>query len=346
LLADSIRGSLLLGSWPLLSACREESSQALPRQSLGDYASAMLAISFIGPTCIERSGFDAGTSDAQVISELNGALQARIDQTAPDSEIPEALDALIRSDFEAGRLVEVDGWQLSATECSLAALAAAIQGIRSPQTPQPDEVRLGTVAKIVDWGPRSTLQGKKFNEQADGHCGLWFKTEGAPASTAVLFDGVPQATQIYPDLLTSGISGQQMHEVLSHPGVYPVELLDRSRQIRQPVGEFEVVPSAASVAPGQAAACGIFTWGPTTAAAGQPFNEQPGGASAFWVKTDCAVTGAVLELDGEPLKTTLYPQKLTASVPAGHKLGPGEHPLTLLLPGGERLPVGMLRVDP
>ena len=76
-----------------------------------------------------------------------------------------------------------------------------------------------------------------------------------------------------------------------------------------------------------------------------PFNEQPSGASAFWVRTDCAVTGAVLELDGEPLKTTLRPQLLTASVPAGHELGPGEYPLTLLLPGGERMPVGMLRVD-
>lgn len=344
LLVDLGGVAVFVGGWPLLAAARagsEQAEQAPPPHALGDYAAAMAAISFLGPVCLEQAGFDAHADRAQVVSELSGRLQGRIDRAAPGLELPAAVDTLIRADFAAGNLVEIDGWQLSAAECSLAALAAAVQDLRSPVAPQPEEVRLGTIVEVTNWGPRSTLQGQKFNEQSDGHCGLWFKAVGAPASVAVLFDGKQQATQVYPEGLTSGISGQHMEEVLGRPGVYSVELLDRSARIRQPLGEFEVVavPTAEELA-----SCEVTDWGPTQATAGEPFNEQPGGASAFWVRTDCAVPGAVLEFDGRALKTTVHSRLLTAPVPRGHELQAGDYPLVVLLPGERRVPAGSLRV--
>jgi hypothetical protein len=344
-----VRAGLLVGSAPLMFACREQGDSGIKmaESPLAEYAQNMKAISYIGPLCIARAGFAEGDSRDIIQHTLMLSLEQKIAEEQGDADLVEILDQLIRKDFAAGDIVEIEGWQLSSTECELAALAAAFQGYLASVIPEGRQEQTGTIVEVINWGPQSTLQGELFNEQADGHSGMWIKAAGAPASVVVLFNGESQGTQVYDEHITSGIRGEFMRKVVETPGVYPVELLDRSRMIRQKVGEFRVIETAAPKEPGSPADCTVQSWGPNRSISGQPFNEQPGGASAFWVKTDCALPGAELVLDGVPLKTTVRENLLTASVPAGHRLEPGQYELIIRAAGsGTPVKAGVLQVEP
>jgi hypothetical protein len=352
LISCAARAGLLAGTAPMLLACSEDERPGTGAgvTPLAQYALAMQAIAYIGPLCIEKSGFAATDDSDSIRQALTRELEGRLSAAGTEQDLAPSIDALIREDFAGGRIIDVDGWQLSETECRLAALAAATQGRRSPAMPELSPERAGTVVEVSNWGPQSTPQREVFNEQADGHAGLWFKAENAPASAVIVFDGKVQATQVYAGHMTSGIHGKHMEEVINTPGVYTVELLDRARRIRQPIGEFRVIGTAgpqASAGAAAMAACTVQSWGPDRGSAGKPFNEQPGGASAFWVRTDCALPGSELILEGVPLKTTVRDRLLTATVPEGHKLAPGSYELLVRVGGGERLVrAGDFRVQP
>jgi hypothetical protein len=333
----------------MMFACREQGDSVtkMAELPLAEYAQNMKAISYIGPLCIAKAGFAEGDSPDVIQRTLMSSMEQRIAGEQGDAVLVEILDQLIRNDFAAGDIVEIEGWQLSSTECELAALAAAYQGYLAPVIPEGRQEQAGTVVEVSNWGPQSTQQGELFNVQADGHSGMWIKAAGAPASVVVLFNGESQGTQVYAEHITSGIRGEFMRKVVETPGVYPVELLDRSRMIRQKIGEFRVIAKTTPREPGSPVDCTVQSWGPNRSIAGEPFNEQPGGASAFWVKTDCAFPGAELVLDGVPLKTTVRENLLTASVPAGHELEPGQYELIIRVAGnGAPVKAGVLQVDP
>lgn len=351
LLLNTARSALLLAWGHGLVACsREPGSTAAtptappaePVKTLDQYAATMQAVSYIGVSCRKPLGLGDLPDD-----QLRVALEAELEPLATPFDTPEALrarvDELIRADFDAGAVIEVEAWRLSRTECLLAALAALAQGYETAQVPEQPKLRIGTIVEVEDWGPKSTRQGQPFNQQSDGHSGMWFKARGAPASVVLMFDGRSQTTQVYAEHLTSGIRGAQMEQVLNNPGAYEVALFDKATMTRQPVGEFVVEP-APEAAP-FAEACRVEAWGPDRAVPGQPFNEQPDGASAFWIRTNCARDGSVVQLDGVALKTTVRDGLLTASAPNGHELAPGEHAVTILVGGtGETLQVGILTV--
>lgn len=355
LIIAAARSSVLLSSAFVLTACSDSDSTAVslpPTEpgSLDEYTRQMQAISYIGVACRENIGFHEDQPIEAIKADLEQRLLADLGESAANDSISDAVDQAIRNDFSAGRLIEIDGWQLSETECRLAALAAVQQGFETAQAPAPPKDRYGKIVEINAWGPQSTIQGQIFNEQPDGHGGIWLQATGIPASVVLQFGGKTQGTQVYADHLTSGLRDEYMHEVIDTPGVYQVELYDKASLMRQVVGEFTVKASGdqpRKIPDEQLASCKIDTWGPDKGRVGEAFNRQPSGASAFWVRTKCAAEGSQLLLDGEALKTTLRKDLLTATAPNGHQLGVGPHELELRIGSGPQLvKVGTLFIEP
>lgn len=76
----------------------------------------------------------------------------------------------------------------------------------------------------------------------------------------------------------------------------------------------------------------IVGFGPTPVDHGKPFNVQPNGDSAIWVRVDKPADPAdVLLLDGHPLNTMVNGDLLTAVVPLSVIATPGPKPLLVEL---------------
>ncbi len=94
--------------------------------------------------------------------------------------------------------------------------------------------------------------------------------------------------------------------------------------------------------------CPVLQWGPAEVFAGERFNPQPDGSSAFWLKSDCAPRRAMLRFDGRLIETVRRLPTLTAALNAdAYLMQEGEWPLELYDPDTrQHLPLGMLRVLP
>ena len=74
----------------------------------------------------------------------------------------------------------------------------------------------------------------------------------------------------------------------------------------------------------------IVAFGPHTVKAGVVFARQPNGQAALWLKTaDDLVLGAVIVLNGAPLKTHVNGNHATAWVPAELYAKAGSYPLQI-----------------
>lgn len=94
--------------------------------------------------------------------------------------------------------------------------------------------------------------------------------------------------------------------------------------------------------------CPIEKWGPQQVYAGERFNPQPDGSSAFWLQTECAPKRVMLEFDGRLIETVLRLPIITAALNADRYLmQEGEWPLQLYDPSTrQRQPIGTLQVLP
>lgn len=287
-------------------------------------------------------------------SSLMAALEARIDGQAVD--IASEIARLIREDFAQNRLCELEGWQLSLTECQLAGLRYLLVGPAVADASEPmSDVGLGSdgflegvIAPLEDWGPKRTLEQLKFNVQSDGHSGIWFKIQGAPAHARIEIDGMSMPTVVTDTLITSGLFGRLQARMLATPGEYTIALIDPVRKIRQVLGVFSVAAD-----PRQAKArgevesifCEVTDWGPQQTEAGVAANEQPDGSMGVWMRTDCFPEGADLLLEGDRLPTTRTEFGLTAKIPPALLGSPGAKELYFLdEETGERQQVGYIQV--
>ena len=321
--------ALLLVPAGWLAGCSEslpEVAQLAPDHRGAEAALRTLArhlrgVNYVGPVCLQRRP-DAGA---------RALLEPLRRSGAPTLEA--ALQSVIAADFREGRVEDVAGWQLSATECELAALAALEQGLTVPSTYDLEQWTEGTLVEVRGWGPQATTAGEMFNPQPDGHAGIWIQADNAPASVQFWFAGRLRATAVFPNVITSGLAGDLLEEVIHTPGEYPVALVDTSRGLTQSLGTFVVraPPRPALLEDGRTSKifCTVDGWGPHYAGAGEAFNRQPNGVAAFWVRTDCAPATARLVLDDVPLPTTVTPNTVTAQVPHYAQLGPGTWPLRL-----------------
>ena len=94
--------------------------------------------------------------------------------------------------------------------------------------------------------------------------------------------------------------------------------------------------------------CAIKAWGPTKAYAGERFNEQADGSSAFWFQTECAPERVMLVFEGQLIETNRNRDAVTAGLNADrYLLEPGTHEVALFDPKtASRIVVGQFQVLP
>jgi hypothetical protein len=331
----------------LLAGCERQAGSALSTtvgapdagKALRELGASLNGIEFVGPVCRQEFPGDDPAS-------------ALLERLEPFSEQPlhKALNERIRRDHEAGERIDIGGWQLARTECMLLAVAAQAQGLGEPSLSDLPDLRFEPFADIERWGPQETIEGEIFNPIGNGRGGFWVRVaDSVPGATRLVLDGIELATHFEPGVVTASLEPDYMDEVIANPGMYELLMVDTSRNVAQRVGHLTVrpMPPKATLDDGSQsnAFCEIERWGPDHAPQGQPFNEQPDGSAAFWVRIGCAPETAQLVLDDKPLPTTVHTGIVTARVPHYADLESGKHTLAIHDPAsGEKLTIGILNI--
>lgn len=309
-------------------------------RALEALAGELRGIEAVAPVCARRVGSD------DPLAKLHESLLE-----APGSLI-EALRLRVAADFDNGRVVDIDGWRISVSECLLLAGAARLQGLSADSEIAEKPFREETFMDIELWGPDLTLQGRIFNPVGNGRGGFWLRVASpVNGSMRLLLDGRELATHFEPGVITASLDPEFMQEVISQPGVHELVLVDNSRRLRQSVGFLEVVerPPMATLPDGTDSKvfCEPGNWGPQASVVGEAFNRQPDGSAGFWLHIGCAPESAVMVLDGVELPTTVRSDMMiTARVEHFTELQRGEYPLVLVdRASGEKVPVGSLTVQ-
>lgn len=283
---------------------------------------------------------------APSLRQLGKTIDRRIDLQAPDLAVATA--ARVRRDFAEGQLCELDGWRLSLMECQLAGLRhlalradpanlALMQ--QQERARQQQGLTEGEIAPLANWGPRKTVQGQKFNEQLDGHSGLWFQFDNAPNRARIMIDGELALTRVSPTVVTSGLHGEMQERILATPGEYEIALVDPVKKIKQPVGKLVVEPDPRLTKGSNAADtefCEVTEWGPRETRVGVAANPQPDGSLGLWVQTGCLPAGTQLLFIDDVLGINPTSFGLTAAIPLVLLESPGPKPLYLYNPQTRR----------
>lgn len=265
-----------------------------------------------------------------------------------------AIARQVREDFAAGNVCLVDGWRLSMTECQLSGIRQlAIEAGALRAAPEAAhsaiDYSVGEIAPVVDWGPKSTVQGVPFNQQLDGHSGLWFKISGAPTHARIMIDGEVAKTSVKDRVMTSGLHGELQERILSTPGSYEIAVVDPVRRTKQVIGLFEVKSELSAT--GQEDAqnqqfCEVTKWGPRQTRPGVAVNEQPDGSMGIWVHSDCLPAGARVLFGEDVLHHQRRKFGFTTSIPLALLGAPGRVPLSLYQPAtGQRMVFGHLVIE-
>ena len=264
--------------------------------------------------------------DMPTLDQIIASLSKTLNLNAPNLETELATE--IRKDFSEGKLCTVDGWQLSLTECQLAALVhLAISehqentGFMATAKRQARLFKEGIVSPVSHWEPQKTLQGKKFNEPPNGKGSWWrFHAQGAPSNAVVTIDGKPVQTWIQEHVIAAGIYGEAHKNLISTPGSYEISLIDPIKRIRQHIGEFIVTPNP-SYAHDKAEKtknsvfCEVTRWGPQQTQVGIAANSQPDSSMGIWVYADCLPESTQIMLEDDLLPAHLTSFGLTAEIP-------------------------------
>ena len=172
---------------------------------------------------------------------------------------------------------------------------------------------------IEDWGPKNLTEGESFFVQPDGSNAFWLKLAGGMQGEPVLNVADARA-----DILFAGSSASASFKnprFLAKPGRYPVTWGCGTRTEGR-IGTLVVMPRLkvqSEVVPkppaksGSAEPCRakVLGWGPREFVAGQPFNQQADGSSAYWVKVSSDSQNFSFSLQGTPIPVVRNDDELT-----------------------------------
>ena len=158
-------------------------------------------------------------------------------------KISDVIRRRIQADFARGETCSLDGWELSLTECRLAAITflLAKNGVHveyaeiaadGPLDHLPDI----ELAHLQRWGPQSTSVGEPFNLQPNGNSALWFRFQELDEYPGyrVYFGSLAASTAINSKarLITASLRPAQLEQLNATAGNVPIHLVDpvRGRQ--------------------------------------------------------------------------------------------------------------------
>jgi hypothetical protein len=245
------------------------------------------------------------------------------------------LSKRILQDFKEDKLCKVEGWTLSITECQLSALAHLTQSKTTIPNTQPlntiDKPKTFTelpeveFATIEGWGPKQGKVEESFNKQPNGNSSIWLKVIGLERGNdyKLFFGNTIMGTTIHyhKNLITADLSPKEtVHETAS-VGKRAIFLVDAGLR-KQLIGYYNIsgqktLQEEALTAIKSGSLVTLENWGPKTGKHGKPFNAQPNGYSALWLKfTERNGQAYQLYYGSEAMATTLHEQKnlITASI--------------------------------
>jgi len=278
------------------------------------------------------------------------------DEAYRDETEQQFLDYLIHKieqDYQNNDLIDVNLWKISRTEV-LVMVAALQLGVAVVKTEDNQSVENAPVEEFLvvrSWGPKETYQGVKFNEQPDGHCGIWISAEGVNDGMEVYIAGEKSHAFINENGLTTGIY-ENVDEFINTVGESDIVVYDTINHRKQLIGTFQVLPAFEFYRYQDGTESSVFSvlkgWGPKTADVGEVFNQQQDNKAAFWIKINSKSTQIRLMFNGHSYQTTVRKDIVTSSFPAENIPNkPGKYPVYLISQEhDEKLHVGDFVIRP
>lgn len=303
-----------------------ETMQAAARQAPG--------IHLIGLATRKFDPFNLSAAEQKLMSLIG--LSAS--QLVREVEFYDALTLAVRRDYLSGDVVEVEKYLLSETEALFVRYALENQGLADVayEAPAPEIVD-GRIARDVKFGPGFTVVGRVFNEQPDGHGGIWVRAKNTPAGTVITVNDRPIKTTRKPEVLTGAVYGEDLRALIAKPAKHTIALFVPDTGVRQELGEIEIRPRppAAMMENGEPSTvfCEIDEWSIKSGDRGDK----------IVVKTLCGPRSSAVYLGEAALTTRVRPRTIEAIFDSS-TLDSGEQPLRLVdVHSGQAILLGNLR---
>lgn len=305
------------------------------QQSLQEAARSAPGIHQIGLAIGSFEPFDAAVAERTLLSVMG----FDANQAVVQAELQAALSQAIKDDFAEGNVVEVEQYLLSQSEALFVRYALEMQGLVGIVYTQPTaDIHDGHIASDVKFGPTYTVVGQIFNEQPDGHGGLWIQAQNTPPGTVILVNGQPIETSRKPELLTGAVYGKELQALIAQPARHTIALLVPDTGIRQVLGEIEVRPRppAATMEDGKPSTvfCEVDKWSVRNSKKGE----------MIVIETLCGPRSSAIYLGELALQTRVKARTIEAVLDRSI-LQPGEYPLRLVdVHSGEAVHLGDIQL--
>jgi len=217
------------------------------------------------------------------------------------------LQAIMHAEINDGKTSVLNQLVLSQTEADLI-LIATLYAPAAKNVTTTDNAK-NEFAVNPKFGPRNTVVGQVFNEQPDGHGGIWVVTDKAlPATTKIEFAGQAIKTTWRSNVVTGAVYGDLLNKVISTTGEFEVALLNTETGGRQVIGSMEIQkrPPPAITEDGEDSTvfCEI----------GRVQMGQLDDKSILSIKTRCAPRGARILIGDSSIETKFNHSAITADL--------------------------------
>ena len=260
---------------------------------------------------------------------------AKLPNTYQDETALELVAKQIKLDFLHKQTITLNHWHLSQTEVLVILSAINLLGFATTVTVVNDvsNAPFEDIITIEKWGPQETYQGVKFNEQPDGHCGLWVVSSDVPDGIQVYINGEKRNIFVNEKGFTTGIY-TDVDAFINQVGSSDILIYDTINHRKQIIGNFNVLPAFDFHQYEDGSYSAVFSqivdWGPKNSYLGEAFNQQPNGHAAFWFKLNSMSSQVFVNFNGHQIKATVRKDIITASMPVEYlPLTVGEYPVYL-----------------
>lgn len=285
------------------------------------------------------------------VNMLNQHLQ--VSKTISYKALKIAIKQAIKKDFNQGDTIVFEKWYLSKTEALIIASSLTVMEdvvVQEELVKTYENAPFENFVEVKNWGPKTTTQGVKFNEQPDGHCGIWVVADNISDALQVYVGDTK--TNVFPNEkgFTTGIY-KNIDEFINKIGTTQIIVYDMLKHRKQVIGEFEVFPPLEFHQYEDKSMSKVFSpitkWGPKKARLGEVFNEQPNGHAAFWVRGSSNSNDVKFLFNDIEHPTTVRKGVMTANVsPLDLPSKEGKYPVYLLHHGySEKLLVGYMKIQ-
>jgi len=306
------------------------------REALRKAAKAAVGVHQIGLTVAGLDSFSPQSAERTLLARLALEQGAR----AQTSEIFAALDQTIKADYAAHNTVQVNEYILSDTEALFITYALVQQGLDGTTytAPKP-EIKEGIISAGARSGPTYTVVGQIFNEQPDGHGGIWVLAENTPPGTVIAVNGRPIKTRWKAKSLVGAVYDIDLQELIARPAKHQISLLVPATGMHQVVGQLTVGPRppAALLEDGTPSTvfCEVKKWS-------TPVSK---GKETVRVDTFCGPRSTAVYIGDTALTTRIFPNRIEAMLDRS-VLPAGEHPVRLIdTRSGEAVALGSFKVN-